>query len=352
MANAVCPIRATIIAGAALPALFNASTAGIDLCGIVRHWYRPAGISSGQRLGGRRPTRGAIGVACLERDRSREGAMIRKAMATILAVLAMTSAVTAQAPARFRWQAGQVLTYKVEHATLAVEATPDSTLESRTRLNAIKRWQVLEVDREGAATLQLSLQSLFWESTKPGGDVLRFDSANPDKTTPELRESLGRYLTGNLAVLRVDALGRVVQVKESRYGPASRFEIELPFAGVLPQDVMKEGLTWDRNYQITLEPPQGTGEKYPAIQHYTCKSVAGNAATFTLSTEIKSLPEALADRLPFLDKMPEGEVLFDLGNGRLHRAVLKVDKELKNHMGEKSSYRFQSSYVEQLIANP
>jgi hypothetical protein len=181
--------------------------------------------------------------------------------------------------------------------------------------------------------------------------VLRFDSANPDKTTPELRESLGRYMTGALAVLRVDSLGRVVQVKDSRYGPASRFEIELPFAATLPAAPLENGLTWDRNYQITLEPPQGTGEKYAAVQHYACKSVAGNAATLSVTTEVKAMPEALADRIPFLDKIPEGEILFDLGNGRLHRAVLKVDKELKGHMGENSSYRFQSSYVEQLIAD-
>jgi hypothetical protein len=277
--------------------------------------------------------------------------MIRKALAAALAVLATVSAVVAQTPARLRWQAGQVLVYKVEHTTLAVEITPDSTIESRTRLGAVKRWQVLEVDREGVATVQLTLQSLAWESTKPGGDVLRFDSANPDKTTPELRETLGRYLNGPLAVLRVDSLGRVVQVKESRYGPASRFDVELPFAAVLPAESMKEGLAWDRKYQITLEPPQGTGEKYAAVQHYTCKSVQGNGALFTVATEVKALPDAMGDRVPFLDKMPEGEVVFDLGNGRLHKAVFKVNQELKGHMGDKSSYRFQSSYVEQLIAD-
>jgi hypothetical protein len=277
--------------------------------------------------------------------------MIRKALTAALAVLATASAVAAQTPARLRWQTGQVLTYKVEHTTLAVEITTDSTIESRTRLAAVKRWQVLEVDREGVATVQLTLQSLAWESTKPGGDVLRFDSTNPDKTTPELRETLGRYLNGPLAVLRVDALGRVVQVKDSRYGPASRFEIELPFAAVLPAEAMKEGLVWDRKYQITLEPPQGTGEKFAALQRYTCKSVQGNGATFSVATEVKGLPEALADQVPFLDKMPEGEVLFDLGNGRLHRAAFKVDKELKGHMGEKSRYRFQSNYVEQLVGD-
>jgi hypothetical protein len=276
--------------------------------------------------------------------------MIRKALVITLAGLATAPAVSAQAPARFRWQVGQVLVYKAEHTTLATEVTPDATITSRTHVVATRRWQVLAVDRDGVATVQLSLQSLLWERTKPDGQVDRFDSADPDKT-PQLRDSLGTYLKGPLAVLRLDPLGRVVQVKESRTGPASRFEVEPPFAVVLPADALREGLTWDRTYPITLEPPLGTGEKYPAVQHCTCKGVQGNAATLAFTAEVKELPEVPADRLPLLDKMTEGEVLFDLGNGRLHRAALRVDKEIKDHMGANSSYRFQSSYVEQYVGD-
>ncbi len=277
--------------------------------------------------------------------------MIRRGMATVLVVLAAASVVAAQAPARLRWQPGQVLVYKVEHVTQMTDATSDARIESKTRLGLTKRWQVLDVDRDGTATLQLALQSLVWEMTKPDGEVLRFDSAAPDKSTPQMRESLGRYLNGPLAVLRVDALGRVVQVKESRYGPASRFEVEMPFAAVLPAEGLAAGGAWERAYNITLEPPQGTGEKYAAVQRYSCKSVTGNAGTVAVTTELKAPPEAAADRVPLLDKLTEGEVVFDLGNGRMHRAVLRVDKELKEYMGAGSNYHVQSSYVEQYVGD-
>jgi hypothetical protein len=272
-------------------------------------------------------------------------------MATVLAVLAAASAVAAQAPGRLRWQPGQVLVYKVEHTTQILDATSDAKIETKTRLGLTKRWQVLDVDRDGAATLQLTLQSLLWEMTKADGEVLRFDSAAPDKSTPQMRDSLGRYLSGPLAVLRIDALGRVLQVKDSRYGPASRFEVEVPFVAVLPAEGLTAAGSWDRGFNITLEPPQGTGEKYAAVQHYTCKSVAGNAAVVAMTTELKTPPAAAADRLPLLDKLTEGEVVFDLGTGRMHRAVLKVDKELKDYMGEGSNYHVQSNYVEQYVGD-
>jgi hypothetical protein len=272
-------------------------------------------------------------------------------MATVLAVLAAASAVAAQAPGRLRWQAGQVLVYKIEHTTSVVDNTADARSESKTRVVETKRWQVLEVDRDGTATLQQSLLSLLMEFTKPDGEVLRFDSSTPDKNPPDMQKSLAPYLSGPLAVLRLDALGRVVEVKESRYGPASRYEVELPFAAVLPAEGLAAGASWERAYNIVLEPPQGTGEKYAAVQRYTCKNMAGNAATVTFTTDLKAPPAATADRVPLLDKMIEGEVVFDLTAGRMHRAVLRVDQELKDYMGEGSRYHLQSSYTEQFVGD-
>ncbi len=277
--------------------------------------------------------------------------MIRRGMATVLAVLAAASAVAAQAPARLRWQAGQVLVYKIEHVTNIVDSTADTKTESKTRIVETKRWQVQEVDRAGTATLQQSLVSLLMEYTRPDGQVLRYDSTAPDKSTPELQKELGRYLSGPLAVLRVDALGRVVEVKESRYGPASRYDVELPFAAVLPAEDLAAGAAWERAYNIVLEPPQGTGEKFAAVQRYTCKNLTGNAATVAFTTDLKAPPEVPADRVPLLDKLIEGEVVFDLATGRMHRAVLRVDREVKDYMGEGSVFRIQSSYVEQYVGD-
>jgi hypothetical protein len=246
-----------------------------------------------------------------------------------------------------RWQAGQVLVYRAEQSTQAAEVVADTQVESKTRLVSTKRWQVLGVDPSGVATLQLSLQALLLETTTPAGEVLRYDSANPDKSTPQMRDQLSRYVGQPLAVLRVDGRGQVVEVKESKFGPPSRFENELPFVGLLPADGPRAGQAWDRPYQITLEPPQGTGEKFAAVQHYACKSVANNLATVALTTEVKAPPAAPVDNVPLLQFQPEGEVVFDLQAGRLQSAALHVEKELKGHQGEGSSYRFRCTYAEQ-----
>jgi hypothetical protein len=269
----------------------------------------------------------------------------------VAVLLTATSSAQAQTP-RFRWETGQVLVYRVAQVTSASEVVEGSKAETTTKLNHTKRWQVLGVEPAGVATLQLSLTALRIETTTPRGEVILFDSANLEKSNPQMREQLAGFVGKPLAVLRMDGLGKVIEVKECKYGAASRFESEPPFVLVLPGMGPALAQGWERAYQITLEPPQGTGEKFDAVQKYVCKASDGGTATVSLTTLIPKLPMALADQIPLLQMQPAGEVVFDVQAGRLQSARLHVDKELKGHQGEGSSYHFQSNYTEEFVPNP
>lgn len=273
--------------------------------------------------------------------------MLRTSVYAVAILLALSAPATAQ----FRWQRGQTMSYKVEHSTAASDTTKMGQAETRTKMNVLKRWQVLEVDAQGIGTLQMTLLALRLETTPPNGTQLVFDSQAPDKSDKQLAEQLGKYVGQVLFVLRVDPQGRVVEVKECKHGPASRFESEPPFQMVFPLQVPSEGSAWERPYKVTLEPPQGTGEKYDASQRYECKKVAPGGILVNFGTTLKTQPDNVADRLPLLQMQPEGEVVFDTQNGRMHRAVVRINKELAGHQGEGSSYKFQSMYVEEYAGN-
>jgi hypothetical protein len=278
--------------------------------------------------------------------------MIRRATLAMAAGLVLAATAAAQPAAwQFRWQPGQVLTYRAEQTTAIEETVGGGKVQVRDRLTLTKRWQVLAVDPAGVATLQLSLAALRKEMTTPAGDVLFFDSDHLDKSDAQLREQLTQYVGTPLAVLRLDGKGRVVEVKESRFGPASKFEAELPFRIALPDTVPQVGQAWERTYKVTVDPPQGTGEQYDAVQRCVCKTVTGTAATLSVSAALKTLPAGSAEQAPLLQNQPEGEAVFDVQNGRLQSVSLHVDKEVQGHQGEGSSYHFQSSYNEQYVGN-
>jgi hypothetical protein len=250
---------------------------------------------------------------------------------------------------QFRWQKGQVLAYRVDHNTSVSEVIGGNKVESSSKLHLSKRWQVAEVDAKGNATLNLSLVALRHEQTRPNGEVLLFDSADLEKSTPELKEQMSQFIGKTLTSIRIDALGRVLEVLQ---GPANRYESEPPLVLVLPEQPVQQGQSWQRSFQVTLDPPLGTGEKFPATQTYQLTKLADSKATLALTTQFKLLPENLADRVPLLQKQPEGQVVFDVQTGQLISAQLVIDQTLENHQGEGSSYRFQSQYTEQLVPVP
>jgi hypothetical protein len=279
--------------------------------------------------------------------------MIRKAMATTLAVLVLASGASAQTPAplRLRWAPGQVLVYQIEHRTMNSDTRETTTTETKNFVKLTRRWQVEAVDPAGVATVQTSLAAMVQENTLPGGEVLTFDSTNPDKSTPQLRDYLSKLLNIPLARLRIDGQGQVVEVKEAKQGDASRYLNELPFLAVLPAAGPTVGQTWERSYQITLVPPLGTGEKYDAVQKFTCTAITDGMAKVRMTTELKTAPSAPADMQPLWQVMPQGEVVYDVKNGRLHSATLTIDKELKNHAGEGSETHFHSKYTLQYVGD-
>ena len=214
--------------------------------------------------------------------------------------------------------------------------------ESGSRLNLVKRWDVQEV-KDGTATVRLSVTAMRHEQQRPNGEILRFDSTNPEKGTPELREQMSKYIGQTLAILRVDGQGKVLEVIK---GSANQYESDPPFVLRLPTQPLALGQAWERSYQITLEPPLGAGEKIPCLQKYQVTSLANGLATIHMSTDLK-MPAAVSERMPLLQKQPAGEIVFNIQAGRVQTVNLQIDKTLQGHQGEGSSYHFVSSYKEQ-----
>jgi hypothetical protein len=275
--------------------------------------------------------------------------MIRGLSLSLLVTFCVVAVAPAQAPPRFRWRTGQTLEYRVEQTTTVADTAENKTDTVFTKLNVRKRWQVLAVDGDGIATLRLTLLTLRLETRKPDGSTVLFDSQKADGVDAALNKEMLQYIGQPIAELRVDGRGQVVEVKESRFGPASRFSAELPFRLVLPESAPRVGQTWDRAYVIRLEPPQGAGETYNAVQKYSCQEVAATSLILGVITSVKDLPEAPVERIPLIPFQPQGRIVFDPTAGRMKKAELKMTAEFTDHRGEGSKYVYSSTYVEEVV---
>jgi hypothetical protein len=272
--------------------------------------------------------------------------MLTRCLLAIALVLTAASSAFAQASWQFRWEKGQTLTYKIKHVTSVVEVVENTRNTTQSSLDLVNRWQVGEVDAKGIATMTLTLVAMRNEQRRANGETLLFDSQNPDKSTPELREQMNKYIGQTLAVLRVDSFGSVHEVKQ---GSASAFAAEPPFVVVFAEGKPAAGQRWGRAYNVVLDPPFGTGEKFQAEQRYECKKIDAGKASVTLATTFKTMPDNARERLPLLQKDLQGEIVFDVQAGRLISARLTIDKTVENHQGNGSSYHFKSEIVRELV---
>ncbi len=272
--------------------------------------------------------------------------MFHRILAAIVFIFAVTAPSFAQDGWQFRWTKGQNLTYRIKHATSVVEVVESTKNTANSQLELINRWQVLDVDDKGVATLQLTLLAMRNQQTRANGETLLFDSENLDKSTPELREQMKKYLGATVAVIRIDGFGRLHEVKQ---GAAASFDAEPPFMVIFPAAKPAPGQSWRRPFSLTLDPPYGTGEKYEAEQRYDCKKIDAGKATLSVSTQFKTMPDNMRERIPLMQKDVQGEVVFDIPAGRMVSAQLNIDKTIEEHQGKGSSYQFKSQYSRMLI---
>jgi len=266
---------------------------------------------------------------------------------TLAVVLA--SDLLAQIPGEIRLTKGQKLRFQVDHQTEVTDTQGETKTTVKNLVQVTKVLEVAEVD-PASKTFQiaLKLEKLKMETVRPNGQVLAFDSEDPKSKDSPLGKSLAPLVGKDTARLKVDQLGRVLEV-QSEQMPAGRYEVEPVFLLVLPGRALKVGDNWQRAYNATLDPPAGTGEKVAMIQTYTVDGMEGGKARIRLSTAWKEEPKTVNDQMPLLQYLPEGMVVIDPATGLPLEANLKVEKEIKESTGANSSYRFQSVYKEKRL---
>lgn len=246
----------------------------------------------------------------------------------------------------FHFKKGQIIKYQVDQETLAVDLMGEVSSSVKNKTRVIKEWKIIETGGTSTTTIEMKVLSLLIETVKPNGELLKFNSEQPEGP---LKETLLPIVGPVVAKLKVDNLGRVIEVVQCKFGKASRFDTEPPFGAVLLGQKSFPGQTWQRKYSAIVEPPIGIGEKIELIQNYMTKSVDNRFVTFYFETISEKPFKNSIEEASILQMMPKGILTFDKHIGLIRSADLTIDREIKDVSGPGSIYRFRSSYRESLL---
>ncbi len=258
----------------------------------------------------------------------------------------------APAPAapRFKWESGKVLAYRVVQSTTVKETVLDEktekpvTSESGTNLTLVRKWTVKDVDKEGVATLEMSISEMKSVIRQPDGMTLTTDSAKPEDA-----KNMEAYLNKPIVTVRMDSQGKLIEVKDAKTGSASRLQAELPFRLVLPDALPDAGKSWDRPFGLKIDPPNGTGENYDFTQKYTSKGLKDGYLIVGVETALKAPPKATSEQVPLVPMLWTGDVYFNTVVGKYQASRLSAKAELANHQGEGTKFVYESTYAEDSI---
>lgn len=245
-----------------------------------------------------------------------------------------------------QFKTGQTNVFRVEQESIVTDTLGNSTSVVKNRTSVTKEWKVVEVENGLIATMEMRVIQLDVETTRPNGEILKYNSASPDGP---LKESLSPLVGPVVAKIKVDSLGRVIQVIDAKFGNASRFDAEPPFGAILHSQIPLKGQQWIRDYQLILEPPAGTGEKIAMRQEYKVKEIDGALVTISVqTTPAKPFTNGLEESA-LAQMLPSGVVVFDLDKKITVRTEMTIDREINNTAGPGSKCHFKGSYRETLI---
>lgn len=255
----------------------------------------------------------------------------------------------AQDLAGMKFQKGQKFRSQVDHRTVVSDIQGETKTVVQNTVKVTKLLEVKEFDpAQGIAQVSLKLEKLKLETINPGGKTLSFDSETPNRDESPLAKSLAPLVGKEVALLKVNTQGQVLEVRSEQM-PAGRYEVEPVFLLVLPGRPLKEGDAWQRAYNATLDPPAGTGEKFPMLQSYALRKIGDGKAVVELETAWKTEPKTANDQIPLLQYLPKGTITLDQASGLPVEASLTIEREVKDATGPGSTYKFVSSYIEKRV---
>lgn len=260
---------------------------------------------------------------------------------------------------RYRWTAGDSLTYRMTNRTNSVisgmpgrgEVTVDQSITQVITVTAA------EVAPDGAATLRQSFQSVRMEMNGPMGTAV-YDSSAPDKNPGPMAEAMGKVM-GSLvgesltmvmapdgSVRRVDGASRILdKMLRNISGDPTAAPAAQGLKSMLSDDALKTTLSQSFSRMPAAAVKAGdvwTGQiamgneaigRIVGTSAFTLKAIEGAADApvariavgLTLKQEVAPTPSGPMGMVMTLgDSKGEGEIVFNVARGRIQRSTMRT----------------------------
>lgn len=247
---------------------------------------------------------------------------------------------------RYKFKAGEVLRWEVEHRAQIRTTIQGTTQTAETVSTSIKIWKVDKVDDQGQATFTYSVESVDMRQKYDGRKELHYNS-DTDKEAPPGFGDVAKAVGVPLAEVTLDNRGKLIKREEKRPSATPAPEAITP---PLPEEPVAVGAEWFTPADIKVTLKTGEVKKIKARQRYELESVKDQTAVIALATQILSPirdnPEIEAQ---VVQSLGDGHIRFAIDDGRILSQQSDVDERVNGFQGEASSLHCVTRFTEKLL---
>ena len=247
---------------------------------------------------------------------------------------------------RYKFKAGEILRWEVEHRVRVRTTISGSSQTAETLSDSTKQWRVGSVDAKGNTTLMHSVEHVAMWQKSDGRQETRYDSKT-DTVPPPIYENVAKAVGVPLIELTLDTLGTVVK-REERFVQTTPLpeHVTMP----LPENAIAVGEEWTNPSDISIDlPAQQISKKIKARQLYRLESVDDGIATIHMETQILTPVNDPVIESQLVQAKTNGTVRFDISAGRILSQQSDIDEQVAGFQGPGSNMHYVMRFTEQLL---
>lgn len=239
---------------------------------------------------------------------------------------------------KIRFSTDQVLATTVQGAGF--------TEEHSSRSEAVKSWEVKNVDSLGNMTFVFTNESFKAWSKIGDADPVAFDSTK-DKEVPEEYKGIVDTIGKPLILFSIAPNGKILDRKSSLPKLNSQSSATIP----LPNEAIAVGQKWVEDKVLMGNDDRGKKVQLKARVVYELARVDGANAFIRFRTEVLTPITSEKVKSTILQSLEKGTIVFDVAAGRPLLREVELDEKSQGFEGADSLLKYNGRTTEKLVTD-
>lgn len=241
---------------------------------------------------------------------------------------------------------GEKICYEVTHQAKTKTRIRGAEEVSQVHTISQRHWDVLPTSTDGEMIFEHIVDSVEMTQQQGEEEEIRWDSQSGTEP-PSVFSLVAEQMGKKLATVTINSHGHEVNREDHAGSKASLGMGSLTLQ--LPEKPVAIGQSWTVPHEVKARLENGEVKIIKIQERYTLEKVQTGVATLSLRSEPLTPMRDESVRAQVVQQLSNGEIRFDIDNGRMLSKQLDWDETVIGFQGPNSLMEYRARMTEQLV---